>query len=166
MRFYGNIEEANKAAHNRANAYRTAAGYINTVAKIVKEFDGKVYNCRLEKALKEATENRVFCNKNQYLFEIYTYPESHYSFHIGLASIKADELTDGKRIPADKIIKSLQEHREDLLRKAFDIESHIDEMQQVRAYIEQTKEKLENYCRSFSTDLRDIYGLPYCVRID
>ncbi|WP_034452466.1 hypothetical protein [Butyrivibrio sp. AE2032] len=166
MRFYGSIEDANKAAQTRANAYRNAAGYINTVAKVVKQFDGKVYNCRLDKALKEATEGRVFCNKNQYLFEIYTYPESHYSFHIGLANIKAEDLTEGKRIPADKIIKSLQEHREMLLRKAYDIESHIGEMEQVRAYIMQTKEKLENYCRSFNTDLRDIYRIPYCVRID
>ncbi len=164
MRFYGNIEEAHQAARTRANAYRTAAGYINNVAKVVKEFDGKVYNCRFDKALKEATEHRVFCNKTQYTFEIYTYPESHYSFHIGLANIKAEDLTDGKRIPADKIIKSLQDHREMLLRKAYDIESHIDEMQQALAYIEQTKNKLEAYCRSFNTDLRDIYNIPYCIR--
>ena len=107
MRFYGSIEDANKAAQTRANAYRNAAGYINTVAQIIRQFDGKVYNCRLDKALKEATEGRVFCNRNQYLFEIYTYPESHYSFHIGLANIKAEDLTEGKRIPADKIIKTV-----------------------------------------------------------
>lgn len=166
MRFYGNIEDANNEAHRRASNYRTAAGYTNKVAEVVKKFDGKVYNCRLENALKEATENRIFCSKNQYLLEIYTYPEKGYSYRVGLASIKADDLKEGKRIPADKIIKSLKEHREELLRKAYEIESHIDEMEQVKAYIQQTKDKLESYCRSFNTDLRDIYGLPYCVRID
>lgn len=166
MRFYGNIEEANKEAIQRATNYRTAAGRINTVAEIVRQFDGKVYNCRLEKALKEATENKVFCSKNDYRLEIYTYPDKGYSYHITLAGIKADDLKEGKRIPAEKIIESLKEHREDLLRKAYEIESNIDQMQQVKAYIQQTKEKLEVYCRSFNNDLRDIYGIPYCVRID
>lgn len=166
MRFYSSIEDANKAAQTRANTYRTAAGYINTVAGVVQKFDNKVFNCRLENALKEATENRVFVNRTQYTLEIYTYPEHGYSFRVGLAHIKAEDLKDGKRIPADKLIESLKEHREQLLRKAYDLESHIGEMAQARAYIEQTKDKLEAYCRSFSSDIRDIYGLPYCVRID
>ena len=166
MRFYGSIEEANKEARNRANDYRTAAGYIPEITKIIKDFDGKVYNCRLDKALQAATNNRVFVSKTEYNFSIYTYPRNHYSFHITLACIPADALTDGKRIPADKIIESFKEHRETVLKNAFEIESNIDQMEQVRAYISQTKEKLEAYCRSFNNDLRDIYGLPYCVRID
>jgi hypothetical protein len=166
MRFYGNIEEANKEAQQRAAAYRTATNLIPTITKVVKDFDGKVYNCRLEKALKEATNNEVFCSKNDYCLEIYTYQRQGYSRRINLAYIKAEDLKDGKRIPAAKIIESFQSHRETLLKNAFEIESDMENMQYVKAYIKETIEKLEKYCRSFNTDLRDIYGLPYCVRVD
>ena len=166
MRFYGNIEDANKEAHERAESYRTAAGYILAISKVLKDFDGKVYNCRLDKALEAATNNKVHVDKTQYYFQIYTWNRRNYSHHITLASIKPEDLKEGKRIPANKLIESLKEHRETLLKKAYDIESNIDQMAQVKEYIRQTKEKLESYCRSFPDDLRDIYGLPYCVRID
>ena len=166
MRFYGNIEEANKEARQRAENYRKATEYIPTITKILKDFDNKGYNCRLEKALQEATNNRVFCKKNDYYLEIYTYPERGYSFHVTLAHIKVEDLKDGKRIPAAKIIESFQGHRETLLKNAYEIETGMEQMAQAKAYIEQTKNKLESFCRSFNSDLRDIYGLPYCVRVD
>jgi len=164
MRYYSNIEEAHKAARNRAEEYRTATNLIPIVIKILKDFDNKVYNCRLEKALKEATNNRVYCDRSQYSLQIYTYPEGNYSHHITLASVKAEDLPEGKRIPADKLIESTRSYREKYLSLAYDIESKIDQMAQVTAYIEQTKNKLEAFCRSFNTDLRDIYNIPYCIR--
>lgn len=165
-RFYGDIEEANKAAYERIEDYRTAAGYIPAVTKVLKDFDGKVYNCRLEKALRAATNNRVTVEKNNYHLSIYTYPRHNYSFHITIASIPAEALEDGKRIPAAKLIESMQSNRERILKDAYQIESNIEYMAQVKQYIKETKDKLENYCRSFGSDLRDLYGLPYCVRID
>lgn len=161
---YYTIEEANKTAQNRVNDYREAANYITTVIKVLKTFDNKVYNCRLEKALKEATNNKVFCSKTNYTLQIYTYTGNNYSYHVTLASIKASDLIDNKRIPADKLIESSKQYRESLLAKAYDIETNIDQMAQVKAYIEQTKNKLENFCRSFNSDLRDIYNIPYCIR--
>lgn len=166
MRFYGDIEAANKEAQQRAVAYRTATNLIPAITKVVKDFDGKVYNCRLEKALKAATDNEVFCSKNDYCLEIYTYQRHGYSHRIALAYVKAEDLTEGKRIPAEKIIESLKDHRENLLKRAYDIDTNMDQMPQVKEYIRQTKEKLEAFCRSFPDDLRDIYGLPYCVRVD
>lgn len=164
MRYYHDIEEAHEAARNRAQDYRSATYLIPTVIKILNQFDNKVYNCRLEKALKEATNNRVFCDKSQYSLQIYTYPEGSYSHHITLASVKTEDLPEGKRIPADKLIESTHSYREKYLALAFDIESNINQMAQVTAYIEQTKNKLEAFCRSFNTDLRDIYNIPYCIR--
>lgn len=164
MRYYSNIEEAHKAARNRAEEYRTATNLIPTVIKILKDFDNKVYNIRLEKALREATNNRIYCSKSQYSLQIYTYPEGNYSHHITLASVKTEDLPEGKRIPAEKLIESTHSYREKYLALAYDIESNIDKMEQVTAYIEQTKNKLEAFCRSFNTDLRDIYNIPYCIR--
>ena len=166
MSFYGNIEAANTAAHRIVDEYRNAASYILAVTKVVKDFDGKVYNCRFDKALKAATDNRVYVDKTQYYFQIYTWVNNNYSRHITLASIKPDDLIDGKRIPADKIIESLKDHRESILKKAYTIESTIDQMPQARAYIMQTKEKLESFCRSFPDELRDIFDIPYCIRVN
>lgn len=164
MRYYNSIEEAHKAARNRAKDYRTATDLIPTVNQILKDFDNKVYNCRLEKALKEATNNRVYCSKSEYSLQIYTYPEGNYSHHITLASVKAEDLPEGKRIPAQKLIESSRSYREKYLSLAYDIESKIEQMEQALIYIEQTKNKLETFCRSFNTDLRDIYNIPYCIR--
>ena len=60
MRYYNSIEEAHKAARNRAKYYRTATDLIPTVNQILKDFDNKVYNCRLEKALKEEFKDEEF----------------------------------------------------------------------------------------------------------
>lgn len=166
MRFYGNIEEANKEAYKIVNDYRIAASYILAITKVVKDFDGKVYNCRFDKALKAATDNRVYVDKTQYYFQIYTWASNNYSRHITLATIKPEDMTDGKRIPADKIIESLKEHRESILKKAYTIESNIEQMPKIKEYIMQTKEKLESYCRSFPDELRDIFNIPYCIRVD
>ena len=131
MRFYGHREEAHKEARKRAADYRAAATLIPAVIKVLRTFDNKVYNCRLEKALKEATENRVYCHKGDYTMEIYTYPEGNYSHHITLASVKAEDLPEGKRIPADKLIESTHHYREKILSDAYEIESNIEQMAQV-----------------------------------
>lgn len=166
MRYYGSIEEANKEARQRVKDYRTAAGYIPTVCRILNGFDNKVYNCRLDKALEAATGNRVHADKTDYSLEVYTYPEHGCSYRITLARVDAKELPDNKRIPADKLIDSAREHRESILRKAYNLETSIDQVPQIKAYIEETKKKLEAYVRSFPDDLRDLYGLPYYIRLD
>lgn len=166
MRFYGNIEAANKEAQERAADYRAAVNYIQAIIKVLKDFDGKVYNCRFDKALAAVTDNKAHVYRTQYCFQIYVYPRNNYSFHITLASIKPQDFTDGKRIPADLLIESTRSSRENILKKAYDIETNIEQMAQVKEYIQQTKDKLEKFCRSFPDDIRDIYGLPYCVRVD
>lgn len=163
-RFYGNIEEANKEALTRIEAYRTAAGYVPGVTRILKEFDNKVYNCRLTKALEAATNNRVHAEKTEYNLCVYTWPEHGFSYRITLATIPVSEMTDRKRIPADKLISSMREKRECLPRKAYDLETNMNQVGNIKAYVSETIEKLETYLRSLPEDLRDIYGLPYYIR--
>lgn len=166
MRYYGSIEDANKEARRRVEDYRTAAGYVPAVWKVLKEFDKKVYNCRFDKALAAATGNKVHVDKTDYHFEIYAYPEHGCNYRMILATINPKDMPDSKRIPADKMIESSRSCRGSLLRKAYELETSIDQVPQIKAYLEETKRKMEAYVRSFPDDLRDLYGLPYYIRLD
>lgn len=159
-----NTESANKAAIQRAEEYRQAAALIPTMNKIIKDFDGKVCNCRLDKALKAATNNRLLVEKRYSTIAIYTYPEHNYSHTMTLADMSVADMPDGKRIVADKFKESSHKYRELLLRKAYEIETAAETMPQTIAYFEESVAKLNKFLQSFPAEIRDIYKLPYCVR--
>ena len=159
---YHTIEEKEKAARRKAEEYRKAAGHIPAVMRVVREFDGKVYNCRFGKALEEATGGEVHANKTAYTVEIFTYAQGYSS--IDLATVRTADLTDGKRIPAEKLLQSARERREGLLKKASEIEAMMDQAPHIREYFEEMRKKLQDFSNRLPSEIKDIYGIPYCVR--
>ena len=162
---YGSMEDANKQARQRVNDYKRAAELIPVIIPVIKGFDGKVYNCRFDKALKAATDNAVYVDKTDYIFTIYTYPAHNYSFHITTACIKTTALTDGKRIPAELLISSAQECRKDILQKAENIERMINKMPLVKEKISHSIDNLNAYLESLPADIQIIYGIPYRIHL-
>lgn len=158
------IETANKTVLQRAEDYRQAAALIPAMNKVLEDFDGKVYNCRLGKALAAATNNRLHVEKRYSTIAVYTYPERNYSHAMTLAEMRIEDMPDGKRIAADKFRESSCKCREALLRKAYEIEIAAETMPQAIAYYEESVAKLNKFLQSFPTEFRDIYKLPYCVR--
>ena len=162
MGFYGDYEKAHQEAQKRIEAYRQAAALAPAVMKVIKSFDGKVYNCRLDKALREATNNGIMAYKQYQYVEIYGYFNNG---HIILARFKPEDLKN-KRINADDLIKQVRENRERILKEAYELEIYSPQAEQIRDYIRATIDRLETYCRSLPDDIRHIYGIPYCIRCD
>ena len=162
-RFYGNIEEANAEAAKKAALYREAASYYPTLVKVFKQFDKKVYNCRLEKALMDATGKRVFCSKEYSCINVHFYDRGN---RITLAYLNYKDMPDEKRINAAKLIESAQSCREELLKQAYDIDTYIETIPALKAYLNEMKTKLEKQLSKIPSDIRDIYGLPHYIRFD
>jgi hypothetical protein len=162
MRYYRTPEEQQKDLQNRIDSYRAAAAMVPTVIKVLRSFDNKVYNCRLDKALREATDNNIGVY-NQYGFiSIYATYTTNYN-HINLATFRLEEL-ENKRIDSDKLIEQVKTAREQLLKQAYDIETLSEQADSIREYIRQSIDKLESICRSLPNDIREIYNIPYSIR--
>lgn len=162
MRYYRSTEEQQKDLENRIESYRAAAAMVPTVIKVLRTFDNKVYNCRLDKALREATENKIGVY-NQYGFiSIYATYTTNYH-HINLATFRIEDLKN-KRIDAEKLIEQAKTAREQLLKKAYEIETVSGQADNIREYIKQSIDKLESICRSLPDDIREIYNIPYAIR--
>lgn len=157
---YNGFGDPAEELKKRATAYRNAAGLFPAVRKTAETFDGKVYNCRFEKALQEATGSRVFAAKRYKWIEIYIYEDGR---QITLAQIAQDALKDGKRIPADMIIESAREHRESLLKRATELETAIEKVPDIRRQIETLSGMICQLRDSIPYEVRDVYRLDYRI---
>lgn len=162
MRYYRTPEEQKKDLQTRIESYRQAAAHAPAVIKVLRQFDNKVYNCRLDKALREATNNNIGVY-NQYGFiSIYACYTTNYN-HINLATFRVEDLKN-KRLDAEKLIEQVIKAREDLLQKAYSIETYAEQADNIREYVRQSIDKLESICRALPDDIRDIYNIPYFIR--
>jgi len=162
MKYYHSTEDQKKDLDSRVESYRRVAGYTPAIVKILKQFDGKVFNCRLDKAIREATDNEIGVFK-RYGF---IYISGHYmtNYHeITLAAFKEEDLKN-KRIDAEKIINQVITAREELLKKAYSVETYAAQADNIREYVRQSIDKLEKMCRALPDDIRDIYNIPYYIR--
>lgn len=162
MKYYHSTEDQKKDLDSRVESYRRVAGYAPAIIKVLKQFDGKVFNCRLDKAVREATNNEIGVYK-RYGF---IYISGHYmtNYHeITLAAFKEEDLKN-KRIDAEKIINQVITAREELLKKAYSVETYAAQADNIREYVRQSIDKLEKMCRAIPDDIRDIYNIPYSIR--
>ena len=162
MIYYRSTEERQKDLNNRIESYRQAAAQVPQIIKTLKQFDGKVYNCRLDKALREATNGKVGVY-NQYGFiSIYACYTTNYH-HINFATFRLEDL-ENKRINAEKLIEQVKAARENLLDKAYKVETYSEQADNIREYVKQSIEKLESICKSLPDDIREVYNIPYTIR--
>lgn len=159
--FWRNAEDANKEAQKRIEMHREAAGIIPAVINVIRRFDGKVYNRRFQGALQEETGKNVYADKMEYYIEVYMWFNGR---HINLARIKNEELIDGKRIPAGKMIESARGYQSSHLKTAYEIETSLQQVEQCKTYLQEMKEKIENFTAKIPSDVREIYNIPLYVR--
>lgn len=158
-RFYSE-ESRRTGCLNTAKAHREAAALFPQIRKVFESFDGKVYNCRLEKALQESTGRRIYTQKTGYTLSVYLYlPDYRGNSEYTIAVIKTAELVDGKRIPAAALIESARQHREEHLQQAALLESAPDTMpetaQRIRYFIDQANKLID----SLPYSVREMYGI-------
>lgn len=154
-----------EAIQEKVAIYREAASFYQDLRKVFTDFDGKVFNCRLQKALNEQIHGKeirhVFAEKRYQNLNIGFY---HHGNQITLATVTENEMPDGKRIPGSKLIESAQSKREYLLKQAADIERYSEQVPAIKQQIEYLDKQLENIVNKIPYEVRDIYGLNYHVR--
>lgn len=161
MYFYSE-EGRQKAVETTAKEYRAAAGLFPAIRNVLEQFDGKMLNCRLEKALQEATGRRVYVKKEYNRVEVYYYGTTYTgSSYITLAQIPLDALPDGKRIPAALLVKSAREQRERHLKDAAALETTAENMEAIKQQIKYFIDQANKLSNGLPYELRDIYGIKY-----
>ena len=143
-----------------AAAHREAAALFPAIRKTFEAFDGKVLNCRLEKALQESTGRRVYVKKSDYSVEVYTYVSDYHGYSwYSLAHIKSEEMKDGKRIPAAALINSARNYREQHLKDAAKLEDAPDTVPETIQHIKYFVEQANKLIADLPYSVRDIYHI-------
>lgn len=158
---YGTRQERDKKAMEQAAFLRDCAGLFPALRRVFYEFDGKVFNCKLEKALREATGWHLTAAKRFKWLEVSIYKDG---CQRTLAQIELANLVDEKRIPAALLIESAREKREKMLTEAADIEKSMQQVDLVKQQIDYLTKQINAVMNTLPYSVRDIYNLHYCVR--
>lgn len=158
MDFYDN-EERRKAITDHIAKLRDIAALYPVIVPVITKFDNKIYNVRFKNALAEASSSikyHVFTEKRFNYMEIYVYDSgSQYT----LAQVTIDDMPDGKRIPAEKLLDSARIKREELLRRAYELEN-ID-IKQVLDQLNQAKALYNSIYEGLPYKFIDVYHITH-----
>lgn len=138
--------------------YRGAASMAPVIIKTLQAYDKKVFNCKLEKALKEATGRYISAKKEYHNINIGYYEGSQ---HYTLASCKIDDLIDGKRINADLLIKDARERQQGHLKRAFEMETAYNNIDNTFKQLEAIKATLKGLLNPIPYEVKDVYRINY-----
>ena len=143
--------------------YRDAAKMARAIIPVIKNFDNKVYNKRLQTALQEEKKKRIYCEKNNYIFRIYIYNDCYEQ--ITLAQLQVNKaLTENKRIISAEIINELNKKYSDLLKDAYELENILPQVDLYKTQLEFYKNKIEQIVSSLPYQITDNFDLNYRVR--
>lgn len=151
-----NREQQDKYLKNRIEELKAAANLAPAIIKVFEDFDNKVFNIKLSRALYETTGKYIRCEKRYQSLEVYYYEHDHYYI---LANIKIDELIDGKRIPANLFIQSARDHQQKALKTAADIQKAIDNIDYTIDQINQLKKAIKGVINDIPYEVLDVYRL-------
>lgn len=160
---------------------KEAAALCDKVAEIIKKFDGKIFNIKLEKALEEATGKRFSVSKNylmidyigqisiQWFLDDRSVRNGEYSVEYVaetskyLCNIYKEKFEDApvqnKRIVAENIIPALQKSKDNFLAKAKELEESIDKVYEWEKRIEEVKQQYNDLYKEIPFEIRDYFGL-------
>ena len=172
---YG-IENQYKEIRDKITALREAAKRIKELKPIIRKFDGKMYNKNFDEAIRELTdENGYFSAYNQYKwYYIYYSGRKGYNRNVNILcgySCKGSEIMeeqyrkeeneifDGKRINADKMIENLDRHYTELLTEAFELETTLENLPAIKEQIEQVKRLYNAIIAGIPSTIKDVCGI-------
>ena len=138
--------------------------FFRSLKKVIQSFDGKCLNCRLEKALREATDKYICVSKSCRSLVIEYYPDRPGTHSQTIARISLDKLPEGKRIPSELIIESLHEKRIELLKSASNLEKDMENIDMYEQQFEYYKKQIDKLRESMNTETRYLYHLSYYVQ--
>ena len=167
---YGSNEDKRKYIQSKIDGLKGLQHYFPIIKKVIQEFDGKVYNCRLDKAIQEAAAaydldhfidrgNRggVYCHitYGKYI-EICAYQGSS-TFDFFYMDKK--DLKDGKRIDAAVWLENVNRHYAKLMQDITGLERDLETIDDVLTKLEILKSQIKALVEPLSWTTRDAYNI-------
>lgn len=171
-------EEQKKNITGRINELRSAAGQINRVKAVIRSFDGKVYNKRLDEAISNITGDdfRLYVSNTYGWFYIHYMPRhGGYNREVtlltGYSCVKTENTSryqdkeefklfgDDKRINAAAMIEGLNKKYAEILKEAYELEEAYKNIDQTLERIAQVKAVLSSITEALPSIIVDTYGI-------
>ena len=156
--YCGSKEDQDKYIDTLVKENRKAAQLFPSVRKVLENFDGKVYNIRLQRAIQEETGDHIYTEERYNRVYIYIYGTAGRQYTI--AALDREDMEDGKRINAKKMIESAREYRESHLKKAYQLEQQAAQIITIKEQVKQIEQLLKSVTCKLDYEIRDIYGIP------
>ena len=178
--FYGSIEEKKQYLLKLADEQRRAAARVDSVIEVVKQFDGKMYNCRFDDAIKALSDSEVglYVTRRYDYFIICAFPGARYNVSGRSADLlwarswewyggygpkepydSTDVFINGKRINASRMISALNAKKKLLYEEADRITEAAVNLEQITGEIERMRSELNAKIRSLPGAVMDACGL-------
>lgn len=152
--FFGDPVKATQANIDRC---RAALELFPAVAAVIDQFDGKVYNKRFDKAVKESVPG-VWCNISYGSIRIYTGP---YSDDITICSMRKNELKDGKRIDAAAWKKELKNRMLSCYTKMRSMEDALPRVYEIKKEVETLRNEANKLVGSIPYCMQDYFDIKH-----
>lgn len=166
-----NIKEYLENERNREVLMRTINDYekcvkaIPTVKEIVKRFDGKVYNKKLNDALGDAFNYEkngyhIGCHKDTFdphIIDIYLYNNGSTT----LARINMKEMPEGKRIDAAMWNAKLEKNEKYYSKKVKEIEECIPKVNEYRNQLKKLQDAALDIYKKIPSELHEAFYIGY-----
>lgn len=172
MSFYTE-EDAIKATEKDIAAYEEANAILPAVRKVVREFDGKVFNCRLEKALKELDPRLVVFTHYETTIEIAYRPSCGNNNWVTLFSgskpscryysEKNSFLTPEKRIDAAKALELMEVKRAERLKEITEYKIFLEHYAETKRQLSMLKKQIDTITSNIPYKMRDYFRMNYRV---
>lgn len=151
-------ETAAKCAARSIKEKREAAAMFPALCEVIRAFDGKIYNKRLDNAIRERLGRSVFTQNKQGAYNsalwVYVYTDSHDTITLLWINIP-----DDKRINANDFIDCAKNTRDNLLKEAAHTEQIIPTIETRKTQIEYIKNLLSGVLDDLTYEEKDIFGL-------
>ena len=136
---------------------RTAAAMFPALCEVIRAFDGKVYNKRLDNAIRDRFD-RCYIQKKEGAYNsklwVYLYTGSGDTI-----TILWCDIPENKRINSADMIEQASKTRAELLQEAAHLESIIPTIETRREQIEQIKNLLAGVLDDLSYEEKEIFNL-------
>lgn len=170
MRFY-NYEDAEKQIQKDMEAYNEVNATLPAVRKVIRSFDGKIFNVKLEKALQEINP-RIHVYKRYNSVEIYMYCQGSSNPLTICSSALPDNsyhdnakhfIQDNKRINADLALQDIETHRAGRLKEMDSWKQFLQNREQIKQQLEALKKEIDYITGLIPYRMRDYFGIGYRV---
>jgi hypothetical protein len=163
-------EDAKRELAKEAQALRSAASNICRIKKVVSAYNGKVYNCRFDEAIKQLCNDkmRIYSNVNYYGYFVLDFYDKEINKSVNLIYTKKATkdsetklFTSAKRIKADCFINELNEKYSELLQRATEIERASAEIERTLEQLKSLKKSINCIISGLPSEVTNIYNLKH-----